>query len=122
MTQQLNFADMVKSLLTQRLTQLGLNPFQLASKIADLRGRKDGKEHSAKALASSIRQVLNNPLKTRVDKLAEIVDALDGEIVVRWKKYKVVPDGVEEIVLPLGNEDPGNEDPQTDDEDEESAD
>ncbi|MCM1984438.1 hypothetical protein [Lyngbya confervoides] len=92
-------AEMQKIILQQRLKAMGLNKFQLAKLIAGIRERKDGKEYDPRSLSSAIRQALEQPGRSRLETIEEIVEALDGELVIRWKKYERVVKGYQEISL-----------------------
>lgn len=91
--------DMQKEILQQRLDQMGLNKFQLAKKIAKIRKAITGKDVNPRSLSSAIRQALEQPGRSRLETIEQIVEALDGEIVIRWKKYERVVSGYEEISL-----------------------
>lgn len=80
----------MKEILNARMKALGLKPFDLAKQIAKKRGK------DPQAVSSTVLNVLKSPENRRYSNLAEIVDLLDGEIVIRWRT-------VEEHVLPLSD-------------------
>ncbi|MEO0644801.1 MAG: hypothetical protein AAFZ17_01395 [Cyanobacteria bacterium J06650_10] len=68
----------MKDLLDERLKYLGITKYEVAKRVAKVRGKKVGD------VTSSVANVLSGPERRRFDNLAEVIRALDGEIVVRW--------------------------------------
>ena len=68
----------MKEILEARMKKLGLKPFDLAKKLAEKRGK------DPQAVSTTVLNVLKSPENRRYSSLAEIVELLDGEIVIRW--------------------------------------
>ena len=68
----------MKDVLEDRLKDLGITKYEVAKRVAEVRGKKVGD------VTSSVNNVLSGPERRRYDNLAEVVTALGGEIVIRW--------------------------------------
>ena len=69
----------MKDVLQTRLDELGITSYEVAKRVAKVRGKKVGEG------TSSVSNVISEPERRRFDNLADVVRAMDGEIVIRWR-------------------------------------
>jgi hypothetical protein len=75
----------MKDLLQQRLDELGISQSELARRIA----QKRQVENPAN-LQSAVHNALKDPESRRYSTILELIEAMDGEVVIRWKDYREV--------------------------------
>lgn len=75
----------MKELLQQRLKELGLTQAELARRIAEKRQLENPEN-----LQSAVHNALKDPDSRKYSAILELIDAMDGEVVIRWKDYKEV--------------------------------
>lgn len=75
----------MKELLQQRFQELGISQAELARRIAGKRNL-DKPEN----LQSSIYNALKDPDSRKYSAILELIEAMDGEVVIRWKDYREV--------------------------------
>ena len=95
---------MQEDILQNRLDELGISPFKLAHGVAEIRKNSTGKEVNPRNIASTIAKALENPGRSKLETIEQIVAALDGEIVVRWRRYEKVQKGYDEVPFEQGQE------------------
>ncbi len=72
------------NILKQRLENLGLTRYEVAKRIAE-------KENKAvTSVNNTVDRCLSNPDIAQVSTLKKIVEALGGEIVIKWKAEDVL--------------------------------
>ena len=69
----------MKEILEERLNDLGITRYELAKRIAEKRGKKKVTD-----VSSMVSNTLDSPENRRYSNIAEIVEALGGDIVIRW--------------------------------------
>ena len=79
----------MKDVLDERFGDLGITKYELTRRILELRG-KPGEPSEISKLQSSVANALKEPDGRRYAAIAELVEAMGGEIVIRWKDYKEV--------------------------------
>lgn len=73
----------LKEVLNERLDELGITKYELSKRITEKRG--GGKVTDVSSLVS---KTLDVPDNRRFCNVSEVVEALDGEIVIRWHDIK----------------------------------
>lgn len=76
---------MMRDLLQQRFEELGISQAELARRVAEK--RQNVKPDN---LQSAISNALKDPDSRRYSAILEIVEAMGGEVVIRWKDYREV--------------------------------
>jgi hypothetical protein len=79
----------MKEVLYERFDDLGITKYELTRRVLDLRG-KPSEPTEIQRLQSAVTKALNEPYGRRYAAIAELVEAMGGEIVIRWKDYKEV--------------------------------
>lgn len=80
--------------LKDRLQELGLTVMDVARIVADRRNAREGvQDWTGRRIYSTIQQAINKPDPTSMRILEEIVEALDGELVLRWRVRQQVVSG-----------------------------
>lgn len=79
----------MKEVLDERFDDLGITKYELTRRVLDLRG-KPSEPTEIQRLQSAVTKALNEPDGRRYAAIAELVEAMGGEIVIRWKDYKEV--------------------------------
>ncbi len=74
--------------LNERLKLLGWKVFHLSKQVAEIRARR-GNATSPSSINTTIAKAINNPKKSGVQTLEDIVTALGGEIKIVWKSEPV---------------------------------
>lgn len=69
----------LKDILTERLIELGITKYELSKRIAEKRG-----SDKVTDVSSLVSNILDTPEKRRFSNVSEVIEALDGEIVIRW--------------------------------------
>lgn len=72
-----------------RLKELGWTKYRLAQEIVTIRQRR-GEDVTFRSIESAIRRALANPDTASAQTNDDIVAAMDGEVVIRWKTVKEV--------------------------------
>jgi hypothetical protein len=80
---------MMKDLLQKRFDELGISQAELARRIAEKR-RKPGEEPKPDNFHSAVHNALKDPESRRYSSILELIEAMDGEVVIRWKNYEEV--------------------------------
>lgn len=75
----------MKDVLQERLDELGITKYELSKRIAEKRG-----SDKATTVSSIVAKTFDSPEGRRYSNIAEIVEAMGGEIVIRWKDYREV--------------------------------
>ena len=75
----------MKDVLQQRLAELGISQSDLTRRIA----QKRQVENPAN-LQSAVHNALKDPESRRYATIVELIEAMDGEVVIRWKDYREV--------------------------------
>jgi ribosome-binding protein aMBF1 (putative translation factor) len=88
-TSMMNIFTMMKDLLQKRFEELGISQAELARRIAEKR-QEPGKVVKPDNLQSAISNALKDPDSRRHRAILELIEAMDGEVVIRWKDYKEV--------------------------------
>ena len=83
------FTKMMKDLLQRRLEELGITQAELARRIAKKR-QEPGKDIDPNHLQSAISNAIKDPSSRRYSAILELIEAMDGEVVIRWKNYDEV--------------------------------
>jgi len=83
-----DFTNM-KDLLQQRFEELGISQAELARRIAKKR-QKPGENVDPNNLQSAVSNALKDPDSRRYSSILELIEAMDGEVVIRWKNYEEV--------------------------------
>ncbi|NJO97615.1 MAG: hypothetical protein HC764_17780 [Pleurocapsa sp. CRU_1_2] len=78
-----------------RLKDLGWTPYRLAQELDKVRQTKKG----AGNYTSTVVKFLENPNNSRTITLLDLVKAMDGEIVIRWKVKKEVTVDHQEVKI-----------------------
>jgi hypothetical protein len=86
---------MNRTVLQQRLDELGWKPYRLAIELDKLRGEDKG----AANYASTVKKGLNNPDSCMAKTLEDLVKAMGGEIFIRWQKTEEIIVDYEEVKL-----------------------
>jgi hypothetical protein len=73
-----------KEVYEARMKELGLTAYQLAKKVVELRQAR-GEDANFTSIESSIRKCLKDPNGRATYINDDIVKAMDGETVIRWK-------------------------------------
>jgi len=79
----------MKEILQDRFDELGISGYELTRRVVELR-TEAGEETSIDKLKSSVAKTLKDPDGRRYSAIAEVIEAMGGEIFVRWKDYKDV--------------------------------
>ena len=79
----------MKEVLYERFDDLGITKYELTRRVLDVRG-KPSEPTEIQRLQSAVTKALNEPDGRRYAAIAELVEAMGGEIVIRWKDYKEV--------------------------------
>lgn len=79
----------MKDILEERFETLGITKYELTRRIVELRG-KPGEPTEISKLQSAVSQALREPDGRRYAAIAELIEAMGGEVVVRWKDYREV--------------------------------
>lgn len=79
----------MKDTLEERFETLGITKYELTRRIVELRG-KPGEPTEISKLQSAVSQALRDPDGRRYAAIAELIEAMGGEIIVRWTDYKEV--------------------------------
>ena len=74
---------MIKKQIDNRLKQLGWKAYHLAKLVAEIRGSR-GVTTTALRLNSTITKALDNPTKSSLSTLEDIVTALGGTLQIAW--------------------------------------
>ena len=70
---------LMKDVLEARVKDLGITPYEVAKRVAKARSKE------VSTVTSSVNNVLSAPERRQYASLADVVRALDGEIVIRWR-------------------------------------
>jgi hypothetical protein len=81
--------DMRAELYAARLEELGWTKYRLAQEVFAIRSAR-GEEVKEKSNQNSVRLALTNPEKASAQANDDIVAAMGGEVVIRWKTVKEV--------------------------------
>ncbi|BAZ47158.1 hypothetical protein NIES4102_42040 (plasmid) [Chondrocystis sp. NIES-4102] len=84
---------MQQDVLQKRLDSLEWTSYRLAQEVDRLRGSNKG----AGNYTSTVNKVLANPNKCQIRTLEEVVQAMGGEIFIRWSKTEVVTVSYEDV-------------------------
>ncbi|NJP11922.1 MAG: hypothetical protein HC866_22655 [Leptolyngbyaceae cyanobacterium RU_5_1] len=76
----------MKEALAQRLEYLGWSDYKLTQEVCKLRGEPD----AFRRYYSSIRSAVENPEKTQLQTIAEIIQVMDGDLSIRWRNIEEV--------------------------------
>jgi hypothetical protein len=79
----------MKDVLDERLGELGITKYELTRKVLDLRGQPSDPPEISK-LQSAVSKALKEPDGRRYAAIVELVEAMGGEVIIRWKDYKEV--------------------------------
>jgi hypothetical protein len=79
----------MKDALQERLEELGISLYELTGRVVEKR-KESGQDTTIPKLQSAVTKAVKDPDGRRYSAIAELVDAMDGEIIVRWKDYKEV--------------------------------
>ncbi|MBW4533200.1 MAG: hypothetical protein KME09_04620 [Pleurocapsa minor HA4230-MV1] len=80
---------------SDRLKDLGWTPYKLAQELDKVRQTNKG----AGNYTSTVMKFLENPNNSRTITLLDLVTAMEGEIVIRWKVKKEVTVDHQEIKI-----------------------
>lgn len=80
--------DMMKEVLEKRLDQLGWSQYKLTKEICAIRAMEGEEDPKVTRYQSSIRKAIADPDHVNYYIIEDIVKALGGEIVIRWKTYE----------------------------------
>jgi hypothetical protein len=78
-----------------RLKDLGWSPYRLAQELDKIRQTEKG----AGNYTSTVVKFLENPNSSRTMTFLDLVTAMDGEIVIRWKVKKEVTVDCKEVKI-----------------------
>ncbi|WP_272066850.1 hypothetical protein [Oscillatoria sp. CS-180] len=79
----------MRDILQERLDELDITKYELTRRVVELR-KQDGQDTTISKLSSAVTKALEEPDGRRYSAIAELVEAMDGELLVRWKDYKEV--------------------------------
>lgn len=79
----------MKDILKERLDELDISQYELTRRVVELR-KQEGQDTSISNLSSAVAKALKEPNGRRYSAIVELVEAMGGEIVIRWKDYKEV--------------------------------
>ena len=79
----------IQNVLQERFEDLGITKYELTRRILELRG-KSGEPSEISKLQSAVAKALKEPDGRRYSAIAELVEAMGGEIIVRWTDHKEV--------------------------------
>ncbi|MEM6424223.1 MAG: hypothetical protein AAF728_03545 [Cyanobacteria bacterium P01_D01_bin.128] len=79
----------MKEILQERLDELDITQYELTRRVVELR-KQEGRDTTISKLSSAVAKALKEPDGRRYSAIAELIEAMDGEIVIRWKDYKEV--------------------------------
>ena len=84
---------MQETVLSDRLQALGWTHYRLAKELSALRG--EGKAPAR--YVSAVSRAVNSPDTAKLETFRQLVEAMGGEVVVRWPKTKTIVQGYEEV-------------------------
>lgn len=76
----------MKQVIEERLTDLSMNSYQLALKIAEERGTPE----KGRDLSTQMSRLVGNPDGSKLKSVVEVVEALGGKLVIQWQDVKEV--------------------------------
>jgi Cdc6-like AAA superfamily ATPase len=79
----------MQEILQERFKQLGINNSELTRRVVELR-KKEGEDTTVRNLQTAVAKALKEPDSRRYSAISELVEAMGGEIVIRWKDYEEV--------------------------------
>lgn len=79
----------MKEVLDDRLDDLGITTYELTRRVLELRGQT-GEPTEISKLRSAVAKALKEPDGRRYAAIVELVEAMGGEVIIRWKDYKEV--------------------------------
>ena len=79
----------MKDILQKRFEELDISQYELTRRVVELR-KNEGEETEVSRLQSAVARALKEPDGRRYRAIAELIQAMGGEIVIRWKDYKEV--------------------------------
>lgn len=79
----------MKDILQDRFEELAISQYELTRRVVELR-KREGEETEVSRLQSAVAKALKDPDGRRYRAIAELIQAMGGEIVIRWKDYKEV--------------------------------
>lgn len=79
----------MKDVLNERFDELDITKYELTRRVLELRGQSSEPAEINK-LQSAVAKALKEPDNRRYSAIAELVEAMGGEVVIRWKDYKEV--------------------------------
>jgi hypothetical protein len=79
----------MQEILQERFDELNISQYELTRRVVDLR-KEAGEETTISKLQTAVAKALKQPDNRRYSAIAELVEAMGGEIIIRWKDYKEV--------------------------------
>ena len=79
----------MKDALDERFEELGITKYELTRRVLELRGQP-GEPTEISKLQSAVAKALKEPDGRRYAAIAELVEAMGGEIIIRWTDHKEV--------------------------------
>jgi hypothetical protein len=76
-------------LYAKRLEELGWTKYRLAQEVLRIRQQR-GETVTFQSIESAVRKALANPDKASAQANDDLVEAMNGEVVIRWQSYKEV--------------------------------
>jgi hypothetical protein len=82
----------IKSALQKRLQDLDISQYELTRRVVEQRNAKNTQDEdtTVQKLQSAVYKALKEPDGRRYSAIAEIVEAMGGEIVIRWTNVEEV--------------------------------
>jgi hypothetical protein len=79
-----------KEILKRRMEVLGLKPWQITKIYSRIRAQRYGDLDDPRRYSNTINKAMENPDKSSIQTIQALVEALDGELVIRWNKREEV--------------------------------
>ena len=79
----------MKAALQKRIEDLGISQSELTRRVVEQRNSQ-GQNTTVQNLQSAISKALKEPDGRRYSAIAEIVEAMGGEIIIRWTNFEEV--------------------------------
>jgi hypothetical protein len=79
-----------KEILKKRMEVLGLKPWQITKIYSRIRAQRYGDLDDPRRYSNTINKAIENPDKSSIQTIQALVEALDGELVIRWNKREQV--------------------------------
>ena len=76
-------------MITKRLEQLGLEPNDLVVRYCEVRRAKGDESATPRTRRTMIYKILKGDASPTLDTFQDIVEALDGKVMVQWQNFQL---------------------------------